>query len=597
MHTSQSIVPVTLKNLCLRTIAIEISATTLLSSTLFKKDLWLSIALSQKIFDKCMSEAVEDVNKVVHYFLKNPLRTPLERICFQNLRGVQVDLVFQLVQGNLQTLAHLDVRGCHTFPKKLWDLVNTAPKLESLKTTKLETPLRNQNLKALVVDWTPSKVIQKVQHHVQRRYYNEMLENVLPNLKSMDLSWCPWIKRLTALSSAKNLEILRLRNCNITSIVGELCELSELRVLDLSVGTELENNRGFNGTYVNPNEVFDLLTNSLVKLESINVSGTNLDGCALETLTSTCKVIGSIGSVVPTEVIKKNYNMPKTMYNHLCLLYDANSENGNCIDANELLQIQIQLMENLRHNDDYRNWVLKSTLKLLELLDKPQVCFDTGLRMKLWLMVNRVLHSQVESKKAHVPESILSLVFQIYLRLLPVGETVKDEGIRKEVLRLGKYLLTLRPSSFVYLKTETLLFRLLHRISVEPNVCEYFSTNAGVKSCIDFFKSLQIYLGYSLSVRQASQIVQVVWKTILNFMTASPVGTQHFLKHSGLSWIWAHLNWFKNDQRTKMELCKIFRDILKLLDQGEVAEGRDFVITKPERVLINKITKQITETQ
>jgi len=120
--------------------------------------------------------------------------------------------------------------------------------------------------------------------------------------------------------------------------------------------------------------------------------------------------------------------MPKTMYHYLRILLDAHSVRQNVMDANELLKIQLRLLENLRHNDYYRSWVLKSTLKLLEYLDKPNVGpVDKDLRMKLWILVNRALHSQVETKR--VPESILSLAFQIYLKLLPTGELVTDVRI------------------------------------------------------------------------------------------------------------------------------------------------------------------------
>ncbi|ODN02057.1 Protein zer-1 [Orchesella cincta] len=595
MHCSPSKGTLSLKNLCLQSIAKEVTATAASSSALHNADLWLPVGLSQENFDLCMSGAVEEVNNVIGHFLKNPQQTPLDKICFQNLRGVNVDLLFRIVKANLHTLTHLDIRGCHTLPKKFWNIVNDAPKLQSLKTTKLEVPLRCLNLKTLVVDWAPRNIMQKIQQRIHPMYFNEMLKHVLPNLKHLDLSWCPWVNRLTTLGSAKNLEILILRNCNITSIVQELSQLDELRGLDISVGVELRNNRSFNGTYVNPTELFDTLINSLVKLESLNISGTNLDGCTSTNLPS-CKVIGSSGYVVPTEVIKRNYNMPKTMYMHLRNL-EANSLDDSFIDANELLQIQIRILGNLRHNDNYRDWALKSTLKLLEHLDKPQVSFDIELRSKLWLLVNRALYSQFVSKYLPIPESILSVVFQIYLKLLPVDEPVKDEGTRKEILRLGKYLQTLRTSSFVYLKTEALYFRLLHRISVEPSVCENFSRNGAVKSCIEFFKSLQLYLGYSLSASQASQIVQAVWKSIWHLMNASPVGTQHFLKYHGLNWIQAHLSWFKNDQRTKTELCNVYQDILKLLKQDADISGGKKTCHSDWKVLMNKIEYQINVKQ
>lgn len=222
-----------------------------------------------------------------------------------------MNLIYGLVKGNLKTLTNVDVRGCRTLPSKFWRLLNTAPNLTLLKTTKLSVPLQCPNLEMLVVDWSAKNVIHRVQRRIQANFYDKLIENVLPSLKHLDLSWCPWVKKLKGLNNGKKLEVLILRNCDITYLADPISQLTELRfllhyfhtfiinickqphmqisklhfhpypfyrVLDVSVGLESESSQdNFNGVYSKPETLLRRIVMALPKLESLDISGTNLD--------------------------------------------------------------------------------------------------------------------------------------------------------------------------------------------------------------------------------------------------------------------------------------------------------------------------------
>lgn len=153
----------------------------------------------------------------------------MSKICLTNAGQADVNLIYDLVKANLRTLCELDIRGCRILPKKFWLLLSKATQLKSLKTTNLRTAIRCPSLKAIVVDWKPTMMLQRVQQHFQSTFYDNLLENVLGNLTFLDLSWCPWAKRLQSLKNAKFLEALILRNCDIAGLMNDIFRLKELR--------------------------------------------------------------------------------------------------------------------------------------------------------------------------------------------------------------------------------------------------------------------------------------------------------------------------------------------------------------------------------
>lgn len=163
------------------------------------------------------------------YIKQRPFHTPLRQICLRNACQADVNLILNLVKANLETLTHIDVRGCGALPKKFWSVVQNAPQLRSFKTTNILSPIRCPMLDTLVVDWKPKILFQRIQRRFQRTYYDNLLEHVIRNLTYLDLSWCTWAKRLKILGNATNLEVLILRNCDISNLIDDVSQLRSLR--------------------------------------------------------------------------------------------------------------------------------------------------------------------------------------------------------------------------------------------------------------------------------------------------------------------------------------------------------------------------------
>lgn len=205
---------------------------------------------------------------------------------------------------------------------------------------------------------------------------------------------------------------------------------------------------------------------------------------------------------------QRNVDMPKTLRNQITKLRSV----GDPIDINMLLGIQIEMLKNLRMNEDFRFWALKTLNNFFGQIENPIEHITRQTCKELFLVLNRLNHFPSDFEK--VSELSLRFTFEIFLKLLPVEEIkdvsslglfcmqqynekthsmvklnifsvfpghfviIQKEGINKEIIRLATFLVALNRTNFKYFKTEAILFRLLHRLSLERTVCTYLAENS-----------------------------------------------------------------------------------------------------------------------
>ncbi|CAK1588704.1 unnamed protein product [Parnassius mnemosyne] len=119
-----------------------------------------------------------------------------------------------------------------------------------------------------------------------------LLVKPLKNLTHLDLSEFTSTVSTCALHELKNLRSLSLHNVLCSKeIIDWITTLQSLRHLDLSHSSEIL------GKYNSPNKVLSSIVTSLPHLQSLDISGTNLDGSEAASVHARCDIPGLVSRV------------------------------------------------------------------------------------------------------------------------------------------------------------------------------------------------------------------------------------------------------------------------------------------------------------
>uniref|UniRef100_T1IJT0 Protein zer-1 homolog n=1 Tax=Strigamia maritima TaxID=126957 RepID=T1IJT0_STRMM len=260
------------------------------------KRYYLRITLPNEICERMLTSQKQDSRTIDDDFLrifKDPRTTRLRRVNLSKStvtdEGLDVVLRHNLIE--------LDISDCDKITEESLTLINefgsdllslnvgtsvhifpdnaTSNAIVLLAQMQAEPHLSSTNNTSGCILKTPNlrKLIFREMSVPMQDGYFPILLKPLKHLQSLDLSGCFNLGSLSFLTHMTQLASLTLYNVpRVQNMINAICQMKTLRHLDISQHIEKH------GVYRNPNQLLTQIVDSLPRLVSLDISGTNLAG-------------------------------------------------------------------------------------------------------------------------------------------------------------------------------------------------------------------------------------------------------------------------------------------------------------------------------